>query len=144
MRNETRFTMVTPSVGFATRTMTRIAEHERAQARRRAWIGSALLVVVASAMLLFVGVRLFSLLTALSASPETVEAVTSALATVMFWVKAFAEALWIAAGTILLNIGDIPMLAYALFVLALTMIWLRVATGSFQFSTSQTIVGGSR
>lgn len=142
MQNEPRFTLVSPSAGFTTRTMTRIAEHEHAQARRRAWIGSALLVVVASALLLFVGARLASWVSALVNYPDAIESLASALAPVLFWLTAFIGALWVAVATLAWNTSELAMLAYALFVLALTMAWLRAATGSFQLFSSQSIVGG--
>ncbi len=130
MQNEPRFTLVSPSAGFTWRVMTRIAEHERAQARRRALIGSALLVVVAGALLALVGAQIVVWLTAFAERPEVLELVVSALAAALFWLGAFAGALWIAVGTILANIGEVTMLVYALGVLTLTMVWLRVATGS--------------
>jgi hypothetical protein len=129
MQKEQRFTMISPSSGFTARVMARIEERERAQARRRALIGASLLVAAALALFALVGLWAASWISLLLASPS---AIFAALATVSPMLDDLLDALWVAALAILQNVNGVILLAYASFVLALTVVWARVVTGTFQ------------
>lgn len=144
MRNETRFTLMTPAPGFTSRVMARIAEHEHAQARRRAVIGSVLLVLAAIAVLGLVAWWFISVASVVVATPSILVAVLNALASVMFWAAKFAELLWTVALIVVQNVGAVEMLALAVAVITLTAIWVRVVTGPLQLSSQSILVGGSK
>jgi hypothetical protein len=142
MQHETRFTMIAPNAGFTSRVMARIAEHERAKARQRALIGSALLVIAAIIILALVALWLVSWVAVLVSMPQLAVAVLGALATLAFWVGVALNACWVAVGAIAENIGAVQMVVLALVVFALTMVWMRVVVGPFQFSSHTISVGG--
>ncbi len=140
MRNETRFTMMTPSAGFTSRVMARIAEYERTQARQRALIGSALLVIAAGVILILVAGWLIAWVSALITTPSALVSLWSTLATLAFWTRKFIEMVW-AATTVVSDQADAnQLLMLGISVLALTLIWVRVVIGPFRFSS--TSVGG--
>jgi len=134
VQNQTRFTMVSPARGFTARVMTRVAEYERARARRRALIGSTLLVGAAGAMLVFAAIQLASVLWILITNPQVVITTLGAFEIPAFWVSKVLEALWIAANAIVENLSPMQMMLGAATVFALTVLWVRVVTGSFQLS----------
>ncbi len=138
MQKEQRFTMMSPSSGFAGRVMAQIEERERAQSRRRALFGTSLLVAAALALFALVGLWTASWVSVLLASPS---AVFAALATVSPMLDDLLDALWLAALVILQNVNGVMLLAYASFVLALTVIWARVVTGTFQRPSTVSLGG---
>lgn len=140
MQDQQRFTMVAPAPGFTARVMTRLAERERARARRRALIGAALLVGAASVMLALAGLSLASAGWVLVTRPQTLVALLNAFETLAFWLGVIFNALWIAANAIAANLDPPQMLIGASAVFAVTMFWVRVVTGSFQLSSNY--VGG--
>jgi anti-sigma factor RsiW len=143
MQNETRFnhaTMVSPSAGFTSRVMARIEERERARARQRALIGAGLLVAAAVGVFALLAVWIAAWLGALLASPG---AILTALLAVAPLAGELWEALWVASLAILQNVNGGMLLTYALIVLALTVVWARVVTGSLQRSLPIS-VGGQR
>lgn len=144
MRNDKPFTMIAPSAGFTSRVMTRIAEHERAQARRRALIGSVLLVIVAIAILVLVAWSLFVWVSAFITTPSAVISVFNAFSTLTFWIRTFIEMLWTVATIIIENVGVAQMLVLAIGVFALSIVWVRVVVGPFQLSSQLNYVGGLR
>ena len=143
MRQETRFTMVAPSVGFTSRVMARIAEHERAKARRQALIGSAVLVVFALIVLALIALWLVSWLAVFITTPELIVAMLNALGTVAFWIGVAMNGVTDAVGVIARNVGIPQMLSLAVTVSALTMLWLRVVVGS-SFASQTINLGGSQ
>lgn len=144
MRNETRFTWMTPAPGFTSRVMARIAEHERAQARRRAVIGSVLLVLAAIAVLGLVARWLVSVASVVITTPSILVAVVNACAALMFWAAKFAKLLWTVALIVAQNVGAVELLALAVAVVTLTAIWVRVVSGPLQLSSQSILVGGSK
>lgn len=140
MRNETRFTLMTPSAGFTSRVMARIAEYERAQARRRALIGSALLVIAAVGILILVAWWLIAGALALITTPSALVSLWSTLATLAFWTRKFIEMVWAATTVVADQVDANQLLMLAIGVLGLTLIWVRVVIGPFRFSS--TSVGG--
>ncbi|MCI0476230.1 MAG: hypothetical protein L0Y55_08285 [Anaerolineales bacterium] len=140
MQDETRFTMIAPASGFTNRVMTRLAERERARARRRALIGSALLVSAVVAMIAFALVQIVSDVWVLLTKPQVIVAALNAFQTLTFWIGALLNAFWIAANVILANLDPVQTMTCALAVFALTMLWARAVTGSFQLSSNY--VGG--
>ena len=144
MQDNSHFAMVSPAPGFAARVMTRLAEHERARARRRALIGSALLVGAAIAMLMFVAIQLVVALWVLITNPQVIVSSLNAFAALTFWASKVFEAFWIVAMVIAENLDAVPMTLCAAVVFALTMLWARVVTGSFQLSLTTNHVGGLR
>jgi uncharacterized membrane protein len=144
MRNETRFTLMTPAPGFTSRVMARIAEHERAQARRRAMIGSVLLILAAIAVLGLVAWWLVSIASVFVTAPTVLVAVLNVCASMAFWVAKFFESLWAVALIITQNVGAVEMLALAIGVITLTAIWVRVVAGPLQLSSRSILVGGSK
>ena len=142
MRNETRFTMMMPAAGFTSRVMARIAERERAQARRRALIGSALLAVFALAVLMLIAWWVLSWVAAVVSIPQVLVVILNTSATCAFWASKMAEALWVVLLIVAENVGFIQMLALGVGVLALTMLWVRVVIGPFQRSSQTFYAGG--
>jgi hypothetical protein len=122
--------MIAPPAGFTVRVMARIEERERAQARRRAVIGATLLVVVAGIALALVCIWLTLWIGALLARPGTVISAVLALSPLADGLRVLLEALWVAASAVTRGVGGEVILAYALAVLALTILWARVATGN--------------
>ncbi len=114
--------MIAPPPGFSRRVMARIEERERVEARRRAWIGVALLTVAGSVPVAVLALVLVPSLSGLYAIPDVA---VQLLVTLLPYV--------IALGTLSVELVDqagIQLLAYALFVLALTYVWARVVSGS--------------
>jgi uncharacterized membrane protein len=144
MRNETQFTLMTPAPGFTSRVLARIAEHERAQARRRAMIGSVLLILAAIAVLGLVAWWLVSIASVFVTAPTVLVAVLNVCASMAFWVAKFFESLWAVALIITQNVGAVEMLALAIGVITLTAIWVRVVAGPLQLSSRSILVGGSK
>jgi len=142
MQNHSHLAMVSPAPGFAVRVMARLAERERARARRRALIGSALLAGAASAMLAFAAIQLVSAIWILVTNPQVIVTLLNAFELLAFWVDKLLGALWIAANVIAENLDPMQMTLYAAAVFVLTMLWVRVVTGSFQSSFSTNHVGG--
>jgi hypothetical protein len=136
--------MVSPAPGFTARVMARLEARERAQARRRAVIGAGLLVVAASALLAFVGMALASWLSVVMERPSTIVSLVVALSPVADRLLALLEALWVAAIALARSVDSVAMLAYALAVLAFTLLWARVALGSFQLTSDKMTLGGLR
>jgi hypothetical protein len=142
MQNHSHFAMVSPAPGFAVRVMARLAERERARARRRALIGSALLAGAASAMLAFAAIQLMLAIWILVTNPQVVMSTLDAFQVPAFWAGKVLEAFWIAANVIAENLDPMQMTLCAAAVFVLTMLWVRVVTGSFQSSFSTNHVGG--
>ena len=142
MRYETRFTMVAPSAGFTSRVMTRISEKERAKAKRRALIGSAVLIAFALSVLALILWWLASWVAVLVSMPQLIVSLINAFATVAFWAGIALNGLSVAVSVVAENIGLPQMLSLAAVVCALTVLWLRIVSGSTL--TFQTIIGGSR
>ena len=138
MQKEQRFTMMSPSAGFASRVMARIEERERARARRRALIGAGLLVAAALALFAFAGFQVAAWIGALLASPDAIFTTLVAVSPVL---GDLVNALWVAALAILQNTNGVMLVAYASFVLALTIVWARVVTGPFQPSSTVSLGG---
>ena len=142
MQDQRRFMMVSPASGFTNRVMTRLAERERARMQRRALLGSALLVGAVVAMIAFALVQIVSDVWVLLTKPQVIVAVLSALQALTFWIGALLNAFWIAANVIAANLDPMQTMSCALAVLALTMLWARAVTGSFQLSSNY--AGGFR
>jgi len=144
MRNGKQFSMIAPSAGFTSRVMTRIAEHERAQARRRALIGSALLVIVAVATLALVAWWLLTVASVLVTTPSVIASLLNAFATLMFWVSKFVGMVWTFASVFIANVGAVQVLMLVLGAFLLTLVWVRVVTQPFQPSPRLLNLGGLR
>ncbi|MBM3131039.1 MAG: hypothetical protein FJ009_20730 [Chloroflexi bacterium] len=140
MRDETRFVMIAPAPGFTNRVMTRLAERERARTQRRAMIGSALLVGAAIAMLALAAWQLAAVAWALIKNPQTLIVLWNAFEMLAFWFGALVNAIWVAVNVIAAMLDPLGMMTCALAVFALTMLWGRAVTGSFQLSSNY--VGG--
>lgn len=140
MVGETRLPMVTPAPGFTARVMTRLAERERARARRGAMIGSALLVGAAIALLALVVWQLVAVVRVLITSPQIVIALWNAFEILAFWFGVLINALWVAVNVIAATLDPFQTLTCALAIFALTMLWTRVVTGSCQWFSNY--VGG--
>jgi len=137
MQDQQRFIMVSPAPGFTNRVMARLAERERARARRRAMIGSALLVGAAIAMLALAAWQ-FAAAWVLITNPQTLIALWNAFQTLTFWLGVLLNAFWITANVVAANLDPLQTLTCALAVFALTMLWARAVTGSFQLSLNYT------
>lgn len=142
MRNDRLFTMVAPRAGFTSRVMARIAEHERAKARRRAMIGSALLVVFALIVLALLVLWLVSWIAVFVTTPQLIVSLLNTLGTILFWGGVAMNGVTDAAGIISRNIGLPQLFGLAMTVCALTALWLRVVAGP-SFSSHATNMGGS-
>jgi uncharacterized membrane protein len=144
MRHETKFTMMSPAPGFTSRVMMRLAERERAQARRRAMLGSALLVIVAVVILALVAWWFIAMLSTFVSAPSVIVAVLNALATLMLWVSKFFEMMWTAASVVAQSIDPVSILGLAVAVFAVTLVWVRLVIGPFQPSSNTLLVGGPK
>jgi hypothetical protein len=144
MRNETRVTMVAPSAGFSTRVMARIEEHERSQARQRAWIGAILLAAIVTSVFVLVALWLASWIISIVATPSTIAPIIRAITILMGDGGSLVQATWGAITTIARNVSDGSLLVYALVVLGMTALWAYVASGSFHYSLAEFRVGGSK
>ncbi|MBI5035163.1 MAG: hypothetical protein HZB51_31950 [Chloroflexi bacterium] len=142
MRNEKLFTMVTPRAGFTSRVMARIAEHERAKARRRAMIGSALLIGFALIVLALIVLWLVSWIAVFVTTPQLIVSILNALGTILFWGGIAMNGVTSAAELIAKNIGIPQLFGLAMTVCALTAVWFRVVAGP-SFSSHATNLGGS-
>jgi len=142
MRSDKLFTMVAPSAGFSSRVMARIAEHERAQAKRRAMIGSALLIAFALIVLALIAFWLFSWIVVLVTMPQLIVSLLNAVGTILFWSGVVIGAVSDTAEAFASNIGIPQMFGLAMTVCALTAVWLRVVAGP-SFSSHMTNMGGS-
>jgi len=142
MRNETRATMIAPSAGFTARVMARIDEHERVQARRRAWIGAILLAAVVTSVFVLVALWLASWIISIAETPSTIAPIVLAISKLLDNGGTMIQALWVAGTTIDRNLGQAPLLLYAFVVLAMTALWASVATGSFDNTLTHIRVGG--
>jgi hypothetical protein len=107
MRDEMRFAMIAPAPGFTNRVMARLAERERARARQRAMIGSALLVGAAIAMLALAAWQLASAAWVLITSPQVVVVLWNACQTLAFWIGAALNACWIAVNVLVANLDPL-------------------------------------
>ncbi len=142
MRDETRFVMIAPAPGFTNRVMTRLVERERASVRRRALIGSASLVGAAIVIVALAASELVSVGWVLVTNPQVVVVLWNAFEMLTFWLGALVSAIWVAVNVVVANLDPLQTLTGALTVFALTMLWTRVVTGSFQLSSNY--VGGLR
>ena len=143
MRKEAHFTMAMPAPGFAARVRQRIAAHERQQAQRRALIGSALLVAFASTILAFIVLWLSAWAVVLVTNPQLIVGLIDAFGTLSYWASALIEAIGAVVAVIEDTLDPQQMTIYAAGVLALTLLWTRAFTGSFQHSLTNTNpVGG--
>ncbi len=144
-------TMIPPSAGFVERVMARIEERKRAQARQRAWIGAGLLVAGAGVLIAL------SILTAggwiVQWLPlDSYGSLAAFLAVSLIETSALIQAIVVALLAVSGQLNQLQVLAYALFVFALSMLWARVASGTPKFSPAgvagssdpQKILGGSR
>lgn len=137
MQSERPFTMVAPAPGFTARVMARLEARERAQAQRRAVVGAGLFVVAASALLAFVGMVIASWISMLVERPGTIVSLVVTLSPAADRLLALLKALWVAAIALARSGDSVIMLMYALAVLALTLLWGRVALGSFQLTSDK-------
>jgi hypothetical protein len=144
MQNQQRFMLVSPAPGFSARVMSRIAERERARARQRALLGSALLIGAASAAVAFGVIQIASVLWILITNLRVVFAALDVFRVSAGWVGRVLEAFWIGARAVTGDLSPMPMVLGAATVFALTMLWVRVVTGSFHLSLTMNSAGGLR
>ncbi len=123
-------TMVSPAPGFTIRVMARIEARERARARRQAIVGAGLLFLATGVVSALLAGLLLSVLGIVLMNPDVFIATLVSLTPLVDFVTTIAEALWIAVGVLAENISAAQMLTFALGVLALTLLWVRVVTGS--------------
>ena len=95
-------------------------------------------------MLVFAVIQLVDALWVLVTNPQLIVTSLNAFATLTFWASKVFEAFWIVAMVIAENLDAVPMALCAAVVFALTMLWARVVTGSFQFSQIVTSQGSNR
>lgn len=127
-------TMVSPPSDFTNRVMQRVEAYKRVQARRRALIAIGTFVFALVGLLALLGFELASLV-------EEFPALASQALQLVAIVIDFAEqaltlfdALWLSVTTIASSVNGLLLVAYACAVLSLTIAWLRVAFGPFQYS----------
>ncbi len=123
--------------------MARIAERERARARRRAIIGVGALVLAAAVPLLAFGTVTASAALMLLSSPQALLYGLVALAPYLRLIGTVVEAVWVGAGTLVAE-GSLQLLVYALMVCALTFIWARIVVAPLQWSPHTLRVGESK
>ena len=136
-------TMISPAPGFTARVMAKIVERERAQARRRAAIGAGLLVAAAAALVALLGGVLVAVGFVFATNSDVILGSLIALAPFVTTCTTLIEALWISVTLVAHKVSVVQMLAYALGVFVLTLLWVRVVAGSSQHLLTLT-VGGLR
>jgi uncharacterized membrane protein len=129
-------TMIAPAPGFTARVMTRIAERERAYARRRALIGIALLTLVALSVLALISLLIAAWIAAFVIQSGTIASVVITLVSLGAGLRTMLDALWLGALTLATNVDNGGVLAYGLGVVLLTMLWTRIVI--FQHPLAQT------
>lgn len=135
-------TMAVPAPGFTSRVMTRIQERERRAARRRALAGACLLALAGFVPIVLGGFVFVDALTDMSSHADLLTSGFVLLSPALSLAETIVMALWLGS-TAVMTVGSGQLLAYAIAVLALTLLWVRVAGGSFQLSPHTVDMGGS-
>jgi hypothetical protein len=132
-------TMVSPAPGFTARVMAELAVRERARARRRALMGVGVLVAAPLALMMFVSLSLGSLAALLVANPDVFVTVLLAFAQTADVISTFVGAGW----TVIMVLGGeatfVQVVAFALAVVGMTFLWVRVVSGSYQRPIGRTL-----
>lgn len=133
--------MVSPAPGFTARVMVRIQARERARARRWGVLGAGLLFLAAGIVSVLLGGVLLGLLAIAAANPDVFLTVVVSLTPLLDFGTTLAEALWISLAVVASNISAVQMLAFAASVFMLTLVWVRVVSGSSLHLLTQTVGG---
>ncbi len=133
--------MVAPAPGFTDRVMTRIQARERARARRWGVLGAGLLFLAAGIVSVLLGGVLLGLLAIAATNPDVVLTVFVSLTPLVDFGTTLAEALWIALTVVASNVSAVQLLAFAASVFVLTLVWVRVVSGSSLHLLTQTVGG---
>jgi hypothetical protein len=134
-------TMVSPAPGFTGRVMARVQAYERARARRRALIGAGVLAASAAGLVATAMFLVVSQIIALVTNPDAIPAATDAVGQTLNAVDALADAAGITTRVVAGDIGAIQILAFAVFVLMLTLVWVRVLNLSYQRPFTRAVGG---
>lgn len=133
--------MVAPAAGFTARVMARIQEQERARARRWGVLGAGLLFLAAGVVSVLLAGVLLGLLAIAATNPDVVFTVVVSLTPLVDFGTTVAEALWISLAVVASNISAVQLLAFAASVFVLTLVWVRVVSGSSLHLLTQTVGG---
>ena len=133
--------MVAPAPGFTDRVMTRIKARERARARRWGVLGAGLLFLAAGVISVLLGGVLLGLLAIVATNPDVVLTVFVSLTPLVDFGTTVAEALWISLTVVASNVSAVQLLAFAMSVFVLTLVWVRVVSGSSLHLLTQTVGG---
>ena len=133
--------MMAPAPGFTARVMARIEARERARARRWAMIGASLMFLAAGIVSVLLGGVLLGLLAIVVMNPDVFLTVLVSLTPLVDFGTTVAEALWVSIGVVAANVSAVQMLGFALGVLALTLVWVRMVSGSSLRLLTQTVGG---
>lgn len=126
-------TMIAPAPGFSERVMARIAEREARVARRRAFAGITLLLLVSAIPVLLVGAGFVSATLLALTTPETLLSAALTVALLAMDASSVIEALVISA-SVAVEAVRLEIIVYAVVVLGLTLFWMRVIGSSPQLS----------
>ncbi len=130
---ETR-TMVSPPPGFANRVMERVETYKQARARQRAFITIGVFAFALVGLLALLGFELVSQFEELPMLASQALQLVIIVATLAEQAFTLFDVLWLSVTTITSSINGLLLIAYACIVVGLTVVWLRVAFGPFQYS----------
>ncbi len=125
--------MVSPLPGFPDRVMARVQMYKQAQARRRAVIATGLLAVAFVGSLALMGFALASTFDKFTSFPSRMTSLFVLAVSFAGELYSLFDAMWLTVVTIASSINGIVVVAYACAAVALTLLWLRVAFGPFQY-----------
>lgn len=125
--------MVSPLPGFPDRVMARVQMYKQAQARRRAVIATGLLAVAFVGSLALMGFALASTFDEFTSFPSRMTSLFVLAVSFAGELYSLFDAMWLTVLTIASSINGIVVVAYACAAVALTLLWLRVAFGPFQY-----------
>lgn len=140
MQDQQHFVMVAPAPGFTARVMTRIVEHERRRARRRALLGA--LALGGSGGLLVgwgvwqLGVLGWQVLT----RPQVLVALVDGACLVASWFAVFLNTVWLVLHTLATFLDPTRMLLTMTLVCGWVVLWARVMMNVLHVSSNY--VGG--
>ncbi len=134
-----RPTMVSPAPGFTARVMAELAVRERARARRRALFGAGMLLVAPLALMLFASVSIGSLVALVIANPDVIVTVLVTLAQTADVISAFVGAGWTVVTVLGREVTFVQVVAFAVAVVGMTLLWVRVVGSSYQRPIGRTM-----
>jgi hypothetical protein len=127
-------TMVSPQSGFANRVMERVQTHKRIRARQRAVITAGLSVIALAGLIALAAFQLILQFEGLTTLPSSSVPLLVGMASFGEQALTLFDVVWLCVTTIVSSINILLLIAYVCVVTGMTVVWLRVAFGPFQYS----------